>query len=269
MNRLLLSAGLLSLLTAGCGHAGLEAHPRTGLHRGTSVDSRSANRTDASAGDAESAASDAESIANSATSGRRPGDYVAFRFSGSFRKAPLLLTQRVVARDGDVLVVDMTLEGGKATETMRVRMSDSPANRDEIVGAAWVEDGEERPATLSAYEAMMAKTALAADANDEVLGSESTTVQVGGAPLACQKTSYRVRIGATNATMETLQSDAFAWGDVGGEITAEDGRVLYRAELIDAGHAAPQPVDAAASAGARAGSKSATPATIAQSDYED
>ena len=68
--------------------------------------------------------------------------------------------------------------------------------------------------------------------------------------------------------MRTLQSDDFAWGDVGGEITAEDGRVLYRAELIDAGHAAaaPQPAEGTASADAHAGSK---PATVARSDYED
>lgn len=266
MNRLLLSAALLSLLTTGCGRAGLEARARTGLDHGTSGEASTAAGPDEGAltAEAEEAASrDAKSVAKSSTSSKRePGDYVAYRFSGSFRKTPLLLTQRVVAREGDVLVVDVTLEGGKAIEALRVRMNDAPAKRGEIVSAAWIEGGEERPTTLSAYETMMAKTALAADANDEVLGSESTTVQVGGAPLACQKTSYRVRIGATKATMATLESDTFAWGDVGGEITAEDGRLLYRAELVDAGHAATGAVGAAAPAGTK-------PATVAQSDYED
>jgi hypothetical protein len=268
MNRLLLSAALLSMLTAGCGRAGIEARARTGLDHGTSAETPPAARRDEGAPVAEGTSSGATSGAKRSTSEREPGDYVVYRFSGSFRKTPLLLTQRVVAREGDVLVVDVTLEGGKAIEALRVRMNDAPARRGEIVSAAWAEGGEERPATLSAYETMMAKTALAADANDEVLGSESIIVQVGGAPLACQKTSYRVRIGATKATMETLQSDTFAWGDLGGEITAEDGRVLYRAELIDAGRAgaAPTPAEGTASAATHADT---TSATIARSDYED
>jgi hypothetical protein len=29
------------------------------------------------------------------------------------------------------------------------------------------------------------------------------------------------------------------WGDVGGEITRDDGKVLYRAQMIDAGESPP------------------------------
>jgi hypothetical protein len=36
--------------------------------------------------------------------------------------------------------------------------------------------------------------------------------------------------------MRTLESASFAWGDVGGEITTDKGKVLYRAEVIEAGH---------------------------------
>ena len=83
-----------------------------------------------------------------------------------------------------------------------------------------------------------------------------------------------MRIGKTKATMRTLQSEDFAWGDVGGEITAEDGRVLYRAELIDRGHADTR---GRAAAGAELGplpqpatvARSADEADEADDDYED
>ncbi|KYF57706.1 hypothetical protein BE08_02260 [Sorangium cellulosum] len=266
MNRPLLFAAITSIMAAGCG-AGLEATARAGHPRPAASEAAAEARREVAQrakGDADESSPDAEETAGA----RQPGDYVAYRFSGSFRKTPLLLTQRVVAREGDVLVVDVTLEGDKETEALRVRMSDAPSRRGEILDAAWIDDdGSERPATLAAYDKMMAKTALAADENEEVLGTEAVNVEVGGAPLACNKTSFRVRIGKTKATMRTLQSDDFVWGDVGGEITAEDGRVLYRAELIDRGHTdAPQ---RAAGAWRAAPHPEPRPATVAQSAYAE
>jgi len=254
--RTLLPALLASILAAGCGRAALtvqaENHTRAAApsrERAAAPDADAAASDDAAPGDAAATAD--------AAPAREPGDFVAYRFSGSFRKAPLTLTQRVAAREGSVLVIDLTLAGGGATEALRVRMSDAPETRGEVLSAARVGgDGAEQPAPLAAYEELIAKTALAADANEAELGEEAVTLDVGGAPLACRKVSYRVRVGKRTATMRTIQSDAFAWGDVGGEITAEDGRVLYRAEIVDAG---------------RAGAARPAPssAAVATSDYED
>ncbi|MDC0678548.1 hypothetical protein [Sorangium atrum] len=263
MNRPLLFAALTSVLAAGCG-AGIETNARSGRPQDGSAKVAAQARREVPQR-TKGSLDERGPIADEASGARKPGDYVAYRFSGSFRKTPLLLTQRVVAREGDVLVVDVTLEDGKKTEALRVRMSDEPSRRGEILGAAWIDDGAERPATLSAYDAMMAKTALAADENEDVLGSEAVNVEVGGSSIPCQRTSFRVRIGKTKATMRTLQSDDFAWGDVGGEITAEDGRVLYRAELIDRGHA---DMDERAAAGAEP-SPAPRPATVARSADED
>ncbi|WP_437587103.1 hypothetical protein [Sorangium sp. So ce1000] len=264
MNRPLLFAALTSLLAAGCG-AGIETNVRSGRLQDASAKAAAQARREVPQR-GEASTDERGPIAEDAASARKPGDYVAYRFSGSFRKTPLLLTQRVVAREGDVLVVDVTLEDGKQTEALRVRMSDEPSRRGEVLSAAWIDGGAERPATLSTYDAMMAKTALAADENEDVLGSEAVNVEVGGASIPCQQTSFRVRIGKAKATMRTLQSDDFAWGDVGGEITAEDGRVLYRAELIDRGHADTHERAAASAEPSRA----LRPATVARSaDEED
>ena len=84
-------------------------------------------------------------------------------------------------------------------------------------------------------ETMMEKTVLAADQNEEQLGTETTNVLLGGKTLSCKKTSYRVRVGKHEATMSTVASDAFPWGDVAGDITTLEGQVLYRVEVIDAG----------------------------------
>lgn len=189
--------------------------------------------------------------------GLQAGDYVIYRFSGSFRKptpthAPLTLTQRVLERDGNVLSLEIVLEEGTKKQTLRIHKDSTPGAAREVFDVVRVEAGHERPDTVDAYEAMMAKTVLAADENEAQLGTEKTNVLLGGKALACTKTSYRVRVGKHVATMSTVQSDTFPWGDVAGDITTLEGQVLYRVEVIEAGtHQSSSDVGAVAVAAVR------------------
>ena len=47
-----------------------------------------------------------------------PGDFVVLRFTGSYRKSPVTLTQRVLSRDGTVALVEMTMTEGKKSQTI-------------------------------------------------------------------------------------------------------------------------------------------------------
>jgi hypothetical protein len=169
--------------------------------------------------------------------GLQPGDFVVYRFSGTFRKAaaPLMLTQRVLARDGGVVALEVTLEDGAKQETLRIRKDATPGSAEEVLDVTRIEAGIAHAATVDAYAALMTKTVVAADENEGELGAEETTVRLGGRTLRCKKTSYRVRVGKHEATMRTVESNAFPWGDVGGDITTADGQVLYRVEVMDAG----------------------------------
>jgi hypothetical protein len=183
--------------------------------------------------------------------GLRVGDYVVYRFTGSFRKtslAPLTLTERVLGREGAVLTLEVVLDDGAKKETLHIHKDSTPGAAHEVFDVTRMEAGNERPATVDAYGAMMAKTVLAADQNEEQLGTETTNVLVGGKTLACKKTSYRVRVGKHAATMSTVESDAFPWGDVAGDITTLAGQVLYRVEVVDAGTRRERDVGAVAAA---------------------
>jgi hypothetical protein len=110
-------------------------------------------------------------------------------------------------------------------------------------------DGEVAvPSDVAAYEAMMQKVTLAADQNEEMLSESDTTVDVSGTSLPCRERTFRVRMGKKSAIMRTVESDKFAWGDVAAEITGLDGKVLYRAEVLESGRGEPRaaaPVTAA------------------------
>lgn len=236
MNRILLTLATASIFVVGCGRAALDQ----GASSPALLD-KAGPTTEAKA-DAAPAKADvardvigAETAAAPAPSARLPGDFVVYRFTGSFRKAALTLTEKVVARSGGILTIDLAAKEGDAREELRVKFDETSPSHNEVVSVARLVGGVERPAALEAYEALMARTTLSADQNEALVGTEDVTVDVGGTSVAARRTTYRVRVGKKQATLQTLESSTFAWGDVGGEITA-NGKVLYRAEVIEAGH---------------------------------
>lgn len=195
--------------------------------------------SDASAETADAPASMPVSATVAETDAWAAGDFVVYRFSGSMHKAPLTLTEKVVSRDGSTFVLDVTLEGAGARESLRVWMKgNSPASAEATRVVRLTGAGEE-PATVDAYEALLAKVAISADQNEALLQTENTQMKVQGAgDIPCEQTTYRVRLGTTTATLRTLHAAAFAWGDLGAEMRAEDGKLLFKAEVIEAGKAA-------------------------------
>jgi hypothetical protein len=258
MTRSFLPLALVSILATGCAHATLapaastaDKAPEVATATKDKVDSDAvdtksddAKSDDAKSDDAKSDDAKADDAKSDATPrdlhatearGRAPGDFIVYRFSGSFRKTPLTLSERVIDKKGNVLTIDLAADDdGKKTE-LRLFV-DEAGGKNEVLRVSRLVGGVEKAATIEAYEQLMATTVLAADENEALLGKEQIVLDLGGAPLPCQKTSYRVRVGKKHATLHTLESDGFAWGDVGGEITTTAGKTLYRAEIIELGH---------------------------------
>ena len=162
---------------------------------------------------------------------------MVYRFTGSFHKTAATITQKVIARDGDLFTLDVTYDDGKTKDAIRARMKGDAPMHAEVVSVARLVRGVEQPASAALYEEIFARVALVADQNEAQLGSETVKVDVAGhGALACERATYRVKVGKQTATMRTLANAAFVWGDVGAEITAEGGKVIYKAEVVDAGH---------------------------------
>lgn len=243
MKRMLVSTlAALSLVAVGCGRGAVAP----------SAPATPANPTALAAGHAALAGSRAPAKAEkvemtAAAITRKPGDYAVFRFSGAFHKGSLVLTERVIAVEGTTLVLEVTLaetspKGAVTEQTLRVKLDQKVGGRGEVFGVSRVQKGALIPAEVKDWEALMAKTILVADANEETLSSEAVTVDVAGKSTHAQKTSYKVLVSAKSATMTLTQSDDCLWGDLGGEIVAADGTVLYRAELVESGSAPPSHV---------------------------
>jgi hypothetical protein len=162
---------------------------------------------------------------------RQVGDFFVHRFSGSFAAEPLTLSEEVTAREGAVWVVDFALNQSERVERLRVRFD---AQSGQAVSAARLNGSAESKATLGDYEALMARTVFAADVNDGLVSESAQTCLVGSDALDCQTKTYKVWVGESAATLAVVHASKFADRDVSGELTTDDGKLVYRAELVEA-----------------------------------
>ncbi len=161
------------------------------------------------------------------------GDYFVQRFSGSFSKQAMLLTERVIAREPGAFVIDFRLEQGKQASSLRLRVDAKDPRR--ILRVSEVKGDQESPSSLAVYEALMARTMFSPDENEEQLATERTTCLIGEREVDCERTSYRVRVGEKEATLTVVTSQAAHGRDLGGELMTADGKLLYRAQMIETG----------------------------------
>jgi len=159
------------------------------------------------------------------------GDFFVHRFSGSFAPEPLTLTEQVVAKEGGLWVVDFALSQAEKVERLRVRFDTATG---EPRSVARLQGESEANAKLADYEALMARTMYAADVNDGLLEATSATCLVGADELDCETKTYKIWVGDTAAKLSVTHAARFSDRDVAGEITAEDGKLIYRAELVEA-----------------------------------
>lgn len=162
---------------------------------------------------------------------RQLGDFFVHRFSGSFAQDPLTLIEEVVARDAQAWVVDFSLSQADEVERIRVRFD---ATTGEPVAASRFDGNQESPASLAEYEALLARTVYAADVNDGLVSKSAETCLVGAEELDCETKTYKVWVGEGSATLSVVHSATYADRDVSGEITSDQGKLIYRAELVEA-----------------------------------
>jgi len=170
-----------------------------------------------------------------AESARHVGDFSVHEISGSFRKHPALLTERVVAQEGDdAWIMDYRLEDSDGVKAVRVRMEASGS----ITRVSRLVDGVEQPGTTADYEGLMAQASLTPDENEGLTATTKGTCTIGPSELDCETKSYRVLIGETEAKLGITESRSLPGRDLAGEITAADGTVIFRSVLVEHGNEA-------------------------------
>jgi hypothetical protein len=165
---------------------------------------------------------------------RKVGDFQVHRFSGSYQKSPLTLTEEVIARENGLWVIDYTFEEQSGTTKLRVRFD---PRTDSVRRVSKLDGSQEHSVPIASYEKLIERTSFAADSNDGMLSSRQGTCLVGPSELDCETKSYKVAIGDKAAILNVSRSNSVPGGDVAGDIIGSDGAVIYRSELVEIGNA--------------------------------
>lgn len=170
---------------------------------------------------------------------RKIGDFSVHRFSGSYQKGPLTLTEEVVGQEFGLWVIDYTFEEQSGTSKLRVRFN---PRTEAVFSVAKLDAGKEINVPISVYDRLIERTSFAADENDGMVAKGKTTCLIGPNELDCETKTYKVRVGEKFGTLTVSHSDQVASGDVTGDLIADDGTVIYRSELVELGNAgSPKP----------------------------
>jgi hypothetical protein len=175
----------------------------------------------------------AEAPASEIAPARRVGDFAVHMISGSFRKQPALLTERVIGSEYGSWVLEYTLEDSQGSQILRVWMNEDSG---QVTRVSRFVDGVEKPGTVADFDALMASASVVPDTNDGLVANSTGTCMLGPTELDCETKNYKVWLGEREASLGVTQSAAVPGMDISGEITAADGSVIYRSELIERGN---------------------------------
>lgn len=164
---------------------------------------------------------------------RSAGDWITTEMTISGK--PMTVQQRVLSRDGAERIIEVAIKDGHKTQTFRLR-TETTRGGEQVLDVTRVEGGTEHATTLAAYDAAMQKTVPNVDRNDGMLDTEPVAMDLGGRKVTAMRTTYKVVVAGKPATMSVIHSDGFAWGDLGGDIVAEGGKMLYTTRVVDTGN---------------------------------
>jgi hypothetical protein len=219
---------MLPLVAAACGNAGVP-HPST-LDIAEAKPAKKTIRADDDMPFIEEFPSADETVASAPSqfAGKLVGDRTVHRFSGSFSKTSLILSQEVTARGGSLVVVDYTLEEGASATKLRVTHD---IGTERVLRVREIRGKRELPSSVGAFDKLMARTSFAPDDNEAEIAKQKSTCLVGDQQLDCEKTDYRVKIGDQTATFSIARSSDGR--DVSGEISDASGKIIYKSELVE------------------------------------
>lgn len=170
--------------------------------------------------------------ANPLTSPRAAGDFLVREITSASRKTPLVISERVLSTDGASALLEVSFKDGQKTETFRVHVEETAAGEQttevtKLIGAT------EHAFGVAAYEAMLGKAVPSVDRNDGLVDAEPITVDVSGKSFPATRSEYKVMVAGKPAMLSVVESKAI--GDVGGEVSSADGKVLFRTRILDMG----------------------------------
>ena len=166
----------------------------------------------------------------------RVGDFVEYKYSGSFLTQPLFLNEEVIEKLGNQLTILVHLKISTKERRWKQFVTDTPENKksnhvDRLVqisssGREIDLPNQNNEDLLSLYQG----TYFIPDGPPTNLAVGRTSVFVCGSKVDAKKTHGQQKIGGKEYFFETYESEDFPWTHIGAEY-ALGGTTFYKVEV--------------------------------------
>lgn len=169
----------------------------------------------------------------------REGDFVVYRYAGSFSPAEVTLREEIERRDGNRLHILVTIRKGSEERRFVQVVTDTPENQKaERIDELYRVEGEQRVrleneenADLYALYGWTLPPEPAGPPTD--VSKVETQVQLGGASFTCTEERGRMSIDGAEHAFRFASCPSFLWKNGPAEIGPEDAQTpLWKREVI-------------------------------------
>ena len=193
----------------------------------------------------------ASTIVAPATSGTRyrVGDFVVYRYSGSFSIASVTLREEVMAQQGTRVRIDVTATRGADVRRWIQVVTDTPENeKGNVVDALYEMQGEKWALLANEKNADLLRLSswiiVEPDGRATDVASGSCREKIAGVEYDCTCTTGKNLLHAAPITFRATDCKGFLWTHGSASFRDADGKDLVKVEVVETGRnpkATPQP----------------------------
>jgi hypothetical protein len=178
-----------------------------------------------------------------ATSRYDPGDYVVYKYYGTYRPEPVILTKKVMSRNGSSVEMLVEWKSGAKNRAWKEFITDTPYNRannivDRLVSLEGGRETELANSENSDLFRLYEGTYLLPQRAPSLESQTEKTVQVGREKFLCRERVYKSKALGARLKMTDTDSAEFKWGKVSSCWAApRGGAPVFGFEIQDHGSA--------------------------------
>ncbi|OGS51958.1 MAG: hypothetical protein A3J79_00815 [Elusimicrobia bacterium RIFOXYB2_FULL_62_6] len=174
------------------------------------------------------------------TSKYEAGDYVVYRYSGSYRPEPVILTEQVLSKNGNKLEILVEWSSGKEARAWKQFVTDTPFNRkNNTVDRLVLLDGGKETELPNEGNADLFKlyegTFLIPQRPPHHVKERRERLKIGGTEYLCDVKEYDTKVLNKRAVMKSAECADFLWTHAGAEYRDLKGELIYGAEVLEHG----------------------------------
>ncbi|OGS09200.1 MAG: hypothetical protein A2270_06470 [Elusimicrobia bacterium RIFOXYA12_FULL_51_18] len=175
------------------------------------------------------------------TSKYEAGDYVIYKYYGSYRPEPVILTEKILSKTGNKLEILVDWKSGKEGRSWKQVVTDTPFNQknsiiDKLVR---IENGKETELpnkdNLDLFK-LYEGTYLMPQHSPRLINEEKKNLPVGNDNYLCRVRVYKTKVMGRHADMTVTDSEEFKWTNVSSSYKDSRGGLIYAVEVLEHGN---------------------------------